>query len=188
MTATRPWRRLPLRRSDARGRLERLAGLKYWRFTEVVKRTDDRPFELVWVTEDEKVSIHYIEDFVLGLSYVLLRGPGLDDVADLISDEVETVPPDEVLDRGRKAESAADMVKAAYLVAAGASSEFDREAFAILERAMEHSDPEARKAGAVASGYVEWRQCRKPLAHLAMEDPDDEVKRTAKTVLDGLGD
>jgi hypothetical protein len=178
---------MALRSADGRDQLDRVASRERWILDEVAKATKDRPFELVWLTDDEETSIHYIEDTVLALNCVLVRGEEVDEVVELIRADVETVPREEVLARGRRAEGTW-LVNAAYLVAATASSDYDAEAFAIVERAAEAAEPDARRAAAVSMGYLEWPESRERLERLAHEDPDPDVRQTASTILEALAE
>lgn len=183
--ARQPWTRLVTRDEDRQDAIERVASEQYWILDEVVQRSAERPFEMVWITEDEEVSIHFVDDFVLGLPYVLVRGEHKDEVVALLHDELDTVDRAEVLDRGLAAKSDDDLVMAVYLVAASASSSFDPELFEVVARAASADAPPARAAAAVALGYVEWPEGEEVLERLAADEAP-EVAEVAAGVLAGL--
>ncbi|MGH3117619.1 MAG: hypothetical protein ACRDQ2_11030 [Gaiellales bacterium] len=182
-----PWTRVALR-GDIGDALDRIAEREGWGFETFVEETKDQPFELVWTTEDGRASIHYVEDPVLGIDYVLARGKRHDDVVNLLRSEVDTVPPSEVVAGSKEAHTKEEMIGATYLAAATASSKFDPALFDVIERALSSSAPQVRLSGIVSCGYVEWKQCRSPLERLAKSDPDDDVRRAARAALQGLGE
>jgi hypothetical protein len=174
------WTRLCLRDRDSRGQLNIVAADEQWFMDQVVQATDENPFEIVWVAPDHDATISYIEDEVINLDLALIRGDDHAEVADIVREKVATVAREDALDFARGSD---DPVKAAYIVAATGSSEFDSDAYEVLERIAGSEDATARRAAIVAVAYLEWPEFRALIERLA-EDPDEIVRSTARPMLD----
>lgn len=149
-------------------------------------RIGDDPYVDYWQTADGSVEIHYVEDGMVGLSYVTLYG---DDVS-IARSQVESLcalwsPPEALA--AERATTDRDRLRAIYAAALSASAPPDRElidAFKALARTDD--DPGIRQAVVVATGYLPWPELVELVEELSRDDPTEHVRNNAAIMLEGI--
>lgn len=179
--------RVPLRESVNRATLEDAAWSNGWLLWNEIERSDSTPHEVVWVLKDQKTSIHFVEDFVIDVDYLVIKGPDADKVLKEAVSSLDSYDKNDILELAKKAAKPEERIRAVYYAGAAGAGPFDRDLFGVIERAAEDEDAKVRRAAIVATGYLEWAQARKLLERLARDDPDDRVREDAKLMLEGLG-
>ena len=164
--------------------LDLLAWRDNWDMVDLLTRTPERPREVIYAAGDD-VHVHYIEDYVLGVDYIVLEGERAAKVAATIRTKLDTLGLDEIVAQLAAAKDRAQKVQALHVLAAAAPREYDPAVFETITRALRDSDPEVRFAAALATAYAEWREFRAPLADVAMHDTDVVVRREVGLLLDG---
>src|SRR5262245_12367787 len=177
--------RIALRESVTRQKLDSAAWDNNWDFDQIIQRSETRPFEKIWLTPDEQTAIHYIEDFLLGINYLLIQGAEADQVAQQARATIETYSNADIRQMAQQAKGRDDNIRAVYYAAIAAPLQYDESFFKIFQQAFAHENPDVRSAGVVASGYVEWPEFREPLEKLQQSDPDETVREDARVMLEG---
>jgi hypothetical protein len=181
-----PKNRVVLRPEVTREQVEDAALDLEWLLLKSWPRGQDRPYEDVWVDRDEQTWIHYIEDHLVDLRYLVVKGT---DVSAVESEARQLLPAYQAEDARRAwdtATTADERVEAVYLLALTAGPEDRSRAVAALQAASSDGDPAVRHALVLATTYVGWPELRRLLELLAKNDSVDAVRQEARLALDGL--
>jgi hypothetical protein len=172
--------------SVSRDDVTELAWERGWKYHDMVGADEDQAFEKVWLTPDGRTGIHWLEDPVLDLNYVVIEGDGQDAIAREIEEAVPTYSREELRRMVERAEDWDDLMDALQHAAAAAPPEFDLETFGWFERAFAHEHPTVRKMAVISTAYPAWPEFRALLAEAADSDPDEEVREVAVRMLADL--
>lgn len=172
----------------ARPQILELANLQGWERVEETEKSPWIDLEIMWASRRTDTSIHYFEDNFIELNYLEILGENYTKIAPLILEHVAVVPRSEVIEYAKNAKTWDELVYAVRGIAGTASSEFDEEFFAIIERASRHDNRDVRHAALTAIGYTEWQECSDIVKRLAADDPDEAVQQGAKKLLKSLQD
>ena len=71
-------KRVVLKESVSRKDIEIVAWDNDWVFEDEIIQGKQNPYEVIWTVEDEQNTIHYIEDFLIQVNYILARGQDSD--------------------------------------------------------------------------------------------------------------
>jgi hypothetical protein len=144
--------------------------------------------ESVWEPDDHGTRVTYVDDHVLPLQYLIVRGSPEDVRA--VHDQVSPKMPFYSLDSARTflnpSRADHDPILALYLAALIAPAHADPEILRWFQDAMESSDPELRRAAYAATTYPAWREFEPWLRSASTSDPDPAAKDTATRALAGL--
>jgi HEAT repeat protein len=175
-----PWTRMALRNRDERGKLNSVGRQQDWTMAEVIQASDERMFEIIWLTKDEQTRISYIQDDILGLDLFFAIGPAQAEAAEKLQEKADIISHKDALDFAEKASTNQERIQAAYILAATASYMFNKRAFDILERLADSDDAPTRHAVAITIGYLGWDELVPLLGKLA-KDENEKVRESAKS-------
>lgn len=97
-----------------------------WSLLRTIKADDDTPHEVIWQDPVENVEIHYIEDFYIGLAYLVLQGEDLKSVFEDIQVSLPIYVENDVFKMLVKSrDDQENLVKAIYYLGLIAPREFD---------------------------------------------------------------
>lgn len=157
-----------------------------WLWQDVFPRSQNNPHEIKWVTRDKQTSIHYMEDFLIEVNYILAKGKDANEVIEQVRASLATYSEDDVRVMWEQATSPKQKVRAIYFAAIAAPQKYDPESFRFFERAFTDPDGEVRMAAIVASGYLGWPELKEILQQLTEGDPDADVRKNAQLMLEGM--
>lgn len=150
---------------------------------------ETRPRETIYNVRGEQTYLHHIDDEFLGFSYIAVSGVKADDLAERIAEEIQTVSREDVacafLSAPTDTKAFKRLLGHAYLVA---PRQFDPEFNAYFRAGFTHESPVVRRQAVVGVGYVGWPELATPLRELAENDPDADVRRDARAMLNALED
>ena len=179
--------RLGLKEEHPRDAVDTLAYDEQWYLEDSQERTAKTPYEVVWrLQKTSDTRIHYVEDHVITLAYLIIVGPRARQVAEVARRRLKVFTVDEILEEAGRAKSRDDWIYVVYELAAAAPAEPDPRIVQVLERALEHDDRDVRRAAMVAMAYMEWKELRPLLERVNEKDPDPGVKKMARVTLEGL--
>jgi hypothetical protein len=136
--------------------------------------------EEIWVTPDKQNAIRWVEDPLLGLTFLRFQGPLRQRlVRDL---KVKMHPPEEVIEMAQRAKKHDSQVDAIARLAI-TFPDYDEEAFALFVRYLQMQHPLLRRATLNAMGYRCWAEFIPLMEHVAQSDPAEEVRKTAERLL-----
>lgn len=153
----------------------------------MVRRTEDNPYEIIWLTQTRQTRIHYIEDFLVDARYFLVEGRELEDASQKIRSSVSTYTDEDIRRIAKNAKERAEQIRAIYYAGIAAPLRFDPEFFRMFEQASSSPDAEVRHALIVAIGYVGWKELHEILEHLRTTDLEESVREDAGIMLEALG-
>ncbi|WP_253777535.1 HEAT repeat domain-containing protein [Goodfellowiella coeruleoviolacea] len=152
-----------------------------------VGRIGEDPYVDVWLAENGSVEIRYVEDGVVGLSYVTLHGDEVRPVRQQVESMCELWSSGEALAELRTATDRNDRLRALYAAALSASGAPDPSLVDAFRTIARHDgDPGVRQAVVVATGYLPWPELVELVRELGEHDPVDHVRHNASVLLDGL--
>ncbi len=168
----------------SREEIDRLASEKWWVFLGEVEATENTPYQKIWTTTDRKKAIHYIDDSLILIRYLQIKGEQPGEVADDIRASLDVYDKDEIRQMVESATQSSDVIDAIYIACVAAPQLYDEEYFQLFEDVLSHPDPEVRRAAIFAMSYVPWPQFNPLLEHVIATDP--EVRTDAEVMLQSL--
>lgn len=178
--------RLVLTHQANRDRVRRIADEAGLDLVHEVPAAHPQPYELVYSTPWEGVSLHYQEDTLIGVPYLLLAG----DVDEVVVETVRKIFPVESVEtlvlKAYSAASANEKIDIVYRVGAACGPSVHEGALLVFRACFVDPDPSVREAAAYATTYVGWREFVAPLGVLAAEDPAPQVREVAGLALNAL--
>lgn len=180
-------RRIPIAESVQRDDVVRAAYGLNLDMNNFIEGNESRPTEIIYNVRGENTFLHYIEDAFLGFPYIAVSGENADDLAERVAEQVAFVSSDEIARAFASPPTDPSALKRllghAFLLA---PRQFDARFDAYFRTGFTHAAPDVRRQAVVGVGYVGWPQLAEPLRDLAENDPDPDVKRDAKAMLNAL--
>lgn len=151
-------------------------------------KSGEQPYESIWASADDALVLHYIEDPVLGWAYLQAEGEGAAQLIERAESALPAIPLEEAVSTAAAAEPGQPWVDALYLLAVSASPDEPADAGIVREfdRALTDGDTQAKQAAIYATGYLGWPELQAHLRRVAADDADDEVRRNAELMLEGI--
>jgi len=175
---------LVLKDSVSREEIDRLASEKGWIFSGEVEATENTPYQKIWTTIDRGTAIHYIEDSLIVIHYLQIKGDRPEEVADDIRASLDVYDKDEIRNMVESVSRSSEVIDAIYTACVGAPQHYDEEFFQLFENVLSHPDPEVRRATIFAMAYAPWPQFKPLLERVIATDP--EVCKDAEVMLQSL--
>lgn len=154
-----------------------------WVLHKVILSTDISPYEKIWVFSAERISIHYIEDFLINIRYLTLKGENLSIVKSQVCSSLDIYKREEIFSMMEKAAERSQFIHAIYNIGALATQEFDPDIFDLFKDALANRDPEVRRAAIFATGYPAWPEFRELIEYIQFQDPEPTVRAYASLML-----
>lgn len=177
--------RVVLRDTVGRDDLDAAARRWGWLLANVAPKSDSRPFQIVFLTADERTAVHFVHDERLDARYLALHGA---DVARAEREVRETLPTYDEADVRRMIErpmSRQEQIRGLGYLRLLAPSGLSRESAAsMIQHVLARGEPEAKLAAldtAAASGVVEHVI---DAVRRTKNDRDRDVRARAAEVLD----
>ncbi|MFJ1615820.1 HEAT repeat domain-containing protein [Streptomyces sp. NPDC088251] len=148
--------------------------------------TDQPSEEEIWLTGDAKTAAHWIDDELLDVSYIAVRGVNAAALAESIRSEL---PMDDIQQLQARVIADRDpdvLIDTLYRTAIVAYSNYDPQAFALLRWGLNDPDPLIRRVSLLAVSITGWENFVPALDEISKKDPVDEVRDQAARVLDAL--
>jgi HEAT repeat protein len=165
-----------------RAEYERLAELYRWRVVEELPGDNDRlPYEEIRVTLDGRTIIHYLDDPVASVRYLVVHGPKTRAVAFNLGRSFDIELPDAVLERVRSATSDDEKAHGAFELAV-AFREYSEEAANVLRKIYEGGNTRVRHAAINAIGYRGWPEARALFEQILREEQDPTLRENAQAL------
>lgn len=152
-----------------------------------IGRESDEYIRDEWRAKDDGTFVVYIEDPVVNLPYLLVKGPSADAVAETIRRGLPVWSSAEAAELLARAADWRDKAAAVHFIALGAPPREDESVVDVLERMSRDPDPHVRRAVVISIGYLaSWPALRTLLETIEREDPDENIGRDAGTVREDL--
>ncbi len=154
-----------------------------WFWCDRIEPSKSRPYEITFITLDRQTSVHYMEDFLLDVHYILAIGPEAPRISREAHASLATYSWADTAARLTAATTAAERVSALHLAAATIPPEPESDLIAQLEAEATHPDAEVRQAACLAMGYSAWPDFRTTLERLTASDPSSPVRKGAQLII-----
>ena len=177
--------RFPLKELVSENEIYTAALRHDWLWWDKTLANEDNPYEVVWITDDEKNTIHYIDDHLINLRYLVVQGEAVDEIAKQIHSSLATYTREEIRQTVEEATTRDQYIHAIYQVGIAAPQDYDPELFEWFKIGLSNPDAKVRKATILAIGYVGWLEFRAVLQELKTNDPDQSVRQRASILLEG---
>jgi hypothetical protein len=178
--------RVVIKESTSRDDINRLAWKKNWIFHDLMPRSEKSPYEKIWLTPDEKTAIHYIEDDLIDIPYLLIEGENQEKLVSEIEFSIGTYNLPELHEMLQKATNRDEYIRSIYRIGAAINQEYNPELFKDFQTLMYHPEVDVRKAAIFATTYVGWVEFKEPLQQLRTSDPEPSVRNFADCTLESL--
>lgn len=140
-------------------------------------------YEQVWATDDRATAVNYLEDPLVSLSYLSIRGADRDKLASKFARKMETYDPEWALELAAGAVKPETQLEAISRLAVIFPSH-DPAAFEVFKAyATAAPNPVLREAAVNAMAYRAWPEFLPLLEQIAREDPSDNVRMRANEIL-----
>ncbi|MBW4608227.1 MAG: hypothetical protein KME22_13660 [Hassallia sp. WJT32-NPBG1] len=175
--------RIVLKENVSEEEIQHVALSQSWQLHDVILPTENNPYEKIWFAADGQTSIHYIEDFLLNVRYIAVKGEKPGQVIEQIRQLLNTYSQEEIHQMVENATEPDDLIQAIYYVGAAATSMYDADMFKMFEHMLSHSNSEVRRSAIFATAYPAWKEFCKPLEKLQASDPELTVREYANLML-----
>ena len=160
-----------------------IAYFQGWLWWDKVPESEEHPYESIYTTLDKKTSLHFVDDSLLDVRYLLIKGSNVEATAAKARSVLPTWEDAEVLRTARGADEPEERQRAILQSAVLAAENKDPVFLEIFRQARSHPDPAVRRAAMTAISYLGWPELREIVAEYA-SDPDPEVRQDAATLLE----
>lgn len=186
MTAATEFTRLVLAEGATIEEVVAAADRAGWELRRRVERAERAALELVWFTPGVDASIHYIEDFLVDVAHLLVRGVERRAGAELARQVMPTVDVTALVADAWSARGREARVRAIRRLAVAQGPERDGAALEVFLAYLQDPDPRVREATVFATAYPAWSDFAGTLARLAREDPEPAVRDMAQRMRESL--
>ncbi|EDX77143.1 hypothetical protein MC7420_280 [Coleofasciculus chthonoplastes PCC 7420] len=158
-----------------------------WQIIRVIQGDNKiTPNEVIYQVPEQKLRVHYIEDFKLGLNYLVIVGHDLEATIEEIHSSLHTYRKNQIFSFMESAKSREDKILSIYYLALVAPNRYNLEIFRIFQDRLFDSDAEIRGATVLAIAYVGWKQFIELLNRLTDIESDQSVKEDCEILCENL--
>jgi hypothetical protein len=173
---------------ERRESFSRVAWQNDWEPWDVQKKSDNTPYAMMYITRDEKTGISYMENHVLDVPYVIIRGENQGKIAEALSEKLDFCSAMGIKNFiCSNPEDHRELERAIYLFAVAVEREnFNTDYLATFEYGLTHPLPDVRRAAILAVGSVGWREFQPHLENIRASDPNPELREYATSTLEAM--
>ena len=164
-----------------------------WLWWGEISRTEKTPYEIVFIKPGKKAYIHYIEDYMVKVKYIVARGEEADKVIEEAKNSLDCYSWQEILNEYAISDNHKQKIQTIYIAGTAAPLEFSPEHKKFFDDSLQEEHPDVRIATIIAMGYMSWTEWIPVLEDLKNNDPDETVRDSAAGMLEsfaanGVGD
>ncbi|MEE1773186.1 HEAT repeat domain-containing protein [Streptomyces sp. JV185] len=179
-------RLVPTPPTDAESVAIALISLGLTRHTPDTSEANQSPEEEIWLTADSETAAHWINDELLGVSYIAVRGVDSATLVERIRSKISMDDISRLQTRAITDREPDLLIDTLYRTAIVASSGYDPQAFALLRWGLNDPDPLIRRVSLLAVSITNWENFVPVLDEISEKDPVEEVRDQATRVRDAL--
>lgn len=144
------------------------------------------PLELVFLTDRQGTSLHYIDEPIVGFPYLQANGPECQEVAARVRAEMPIFTDHELFTRWDEAESPEEAERAILMLGVASPEKPVPEFLERILQGLSHPQPGVRLAAILAVGYRGWPAFEAPLHERQSDDPDEHVRTRSGNMLQAM--
>ena len=145
-----------------------------------------KPFQLRWLKNDDQSGLHYINDFVAGFPYYVLKGANEAEEYKKISEAIELYSIEEILELLHDFNISENRRKAILYLGVSITAGFREDFFSEFLKAFSDPDVEVRRAAIKACTYIGWREFCEVLDRIKTSDSDPDARFEAEVTLEAF--
>lgn len=179
-------RRISIKESVCEDDIAAIAFDNNWALVDVEKATEERPREVIFKLWETDCKVHFIDDYLLNLSYFVLCGQQIEQTEALIRKAVDTYTDNEIRQMAATACTEEEKVRAIYRVGIIAVNPNKQGLVSIFSQYFVDPIPQVRQATILASGYAGIPELLGQLELLAKHEQNPEVREYAKAMVESF--
>jgi hypothetical protein len=144
---------------------------------------DGAPFEIIWISVDQKSAIHWIEDHLLQVNYIGITGPSRAQTEVLLRDVMEIHSPDSMTDLFDSARDADSLMNSVRMLSIQCQEDYNPQLFALLRWAANDPSPIVRRVTLLTASTINWAEIDPLVQYVHDHDADETVRAEAAEVL-----
>nr|PPQ56748.1 hypothetical protein C5F59_08760 [Streptomyces sp. QL37] len=164
--------------------MEQLAKQLGWTHHRTTQRGEQAPFEITWLAPDRGAAIHWIEDHLVRVDYLLVQGPAIAPTVSSLKSRIDFHSSEslqEVFDGTRDSSALMDALHALGVYCSGP---FDPDLFALFRWSMHDPDPLVRRVALLTASLTDWPEFIPLVNYVRTHDPSESVRAQAETIFD----
>jgi hypothetical protein len=173
---------------ERREDFSRVAWQNDWECWNIQKKGENVPYIMTYKTPNEKTGINYIENHVLNVPHIIIRGENQEKIAEILANKLDFYTITELQNFiHSNPEDDQVLARIIYLFATAVEREdFNPSHFATFEYCLTHPISNVRRASMMGVGGVGWREFQPILENVKANDPDPELRGYANTTLETM--
>ena len=180
-------KRIALKENVTRDEFRLKAFRLAWSLWDIKDRTENTPYELVYIKDRGKTSMQYTEDFFIETSYISTEGEKADLTIEEAKSSFDYYSWQEIIDEYTTNKDIERKIKLIHLAGVTAPyGELDLGYKKFFDDCLKDKNPQIRKAVILAMGYMSWQEWKEVLNNLQQKDPDLEVSESASLMLESF--
>lgn len=176
--------RLVPRTTVSRADIEQLADSLSWTHYRTTTEDAQRPHETTWLAPDHGAAIHWIEDHVIRVNYLLIQGPDVAPTTDALKSRLDFYTSESLQATFDETRDGSALMDALHTLGVHCSGPFDPDLFALFRWAMNDPDPLIRRVALLAASMTHWREFIPLLDYVRAHDREESVRLQAQTIFD----
>lgn len=178
--------RLVPKSATTRADIEQLAGQSGWVHHGTTAKGERTPFEITWLSPDRGATVHWIEDHLIHVDYVLLEGPDTDPTLQELTSALDFHTAESLHDLFDATRDGAAVMDALHVLGVHCSGRFDPDLFALFRWALHDPNPLVRRVALRMVALTDWAEFLPVIDYVRSHDPAESVRSQAETVFDVL--
>lgn len=167
-----------------RAEIEQLADSLSWIHYRTTEASEQTPYEAIWMAPESGAAIHWIEDHLIHVDYLLLQGPDIDPSINALKSRLALHTADSLRETFDETRDAPALLDALYDLGVHCSGQFDPELFALFRWTLHDPDPLVRRVSLLAASMTNWSEFIPLLDYVRNHDREELVRLEAQTVFE----
>jgi len=156
-----------------------------WDLVDEREESESSNHELIYRPdeEDEKNTIHYVEDQFVRVRYALARGPDAAALAEALQERFDYMDQEELLKLAEKDRDDLQTMVDGLMSATVLGDQAGHARLAkLVEKRLGHENSAVRRAALISVSWLEWPDFRKTVEQLAKDDRAKDVREDAENL------
>ncbi len=161
----------------------------HWTWLEEFEQKEGTPYEIIWAAGDDRVRVHYIEDYLTSVNYFLVEtssaGPeDVETVTEQIRSSLAVYTRREILAGLADDQQPEERIQALYRAGIAAPVEYDADFYQAFQTSLANPSAKIRLAAIEAASYITWEEMKQLITTVYQTDSDEDVREQAGILLE----
>ncbi|MFE7126902.1 hypothetical protein [Streptomyces sp. NPDC057617] len=176
--------RLVPKSGTGRTDIEHLAEQLDWTYHQKTPKGEQTPFEIIWLSTDRGAAIHWIEDHLIRVDYLLIQGPDVDPTLGELESRLDLHSSESLQDLFDGTRDGSAVMDALHVLGVHCSGPFEPDLFALFRWSMHDPDPLVRRVALLMVSLTNWNEFIPLLDYIRKHDSVESVRAQAETIFD----